>query len=84
MFGSGFALVIQTAWDALDIVIFPAGSFGQHDDITLFYILLFSLGAVMLIKFVRYCMGGNFNEFTEKVGSYHEDLYSFNDRLNNR
>lgn len=65
-YSNGFRLIIETAWGLFDTVIIPSGSFGNHGDITFMNILLLGLGGLMLVKFVRFCMGGNFNSFHDK------------------
>lgn len=66
MYSSGFQLIINTAWSMLNTVIIPAGSFGSHGNITFINILVLGLGGITLARFVRFCLGGNFSEFTDK------------------
>ena len=62
-YSSGFQLIINTAWDLLSTVIVPAGSFGNEADITFLNIALLGVGGIFLVKFYRFCVGGNFNQF---------------------
>ena len=66
MFRQGFLIVINTAWSMLNFTIIPAGSFGTHGNITFLNFLTLGLGGIMLLKFFRYCLGGNFNDVTDK------------------
>ena len=52
----GLAQCMRNAWHMLDVVIFDANSFGGNQDITLKNILVLVLGAVLLVKFVRFFM----------------------------
>lgn len=65
-YSRGFQLIINSAWNLLNTVIIPSGSFGSHGDITFMNILMLGLGGLILVKFVRFCMGGNFNSFHDK------------------
>lgn len=63
----GLAMCIRNAWRCLDIVVFDAGSFGGNQDVTLKHLLVFVLGAIVLVKFVRFCMGGSFNSAGDRA-----------------
>lgn len=66
MFADGFSLIINTAWGLLNTIIIPSGSFGSHGNITFLNILLLGLGGITLARFIRFCMGGNFSQFTDR------------------
>lgn len=63
----GLAQCMRNAWHMLDFVVFKANEFGGNEDITLKNILVLILGGIMLVKFVRFCMGGNFNTSSDRV-----------------
>lgn len=63
----GLAMCMRQAWHCLDFVIFDANSFGGNEDITLKHILILILGGIMLIKFIHFCMGGNFDVRSNRV-----------------
>lgn len=83
----GLAQCMRNAWHMLDFVIFEASSFGGNQDITLKNILTLILGGIVLVKFVRFCMGGNFNSSSDRVNfemfsNYvtHPYMFSYKDR----
>lgn len=79
-YSSGFQLIINTAWNLLNTVIIPSGSFGNESDITFINLLLLGVGGLILVKFVRFCMGGNFNSFHDKYKPNTKvDKYGIND-----
>ena len=83
----GLAICIRNAWRCLDVVVFDAGSFGGNQDVTLKNILVLVLGAILLVKFVRFCMGGSFNSAGDRA-NYHDFMsfasYPYQDTLSER
>lgn len=61
MFADGFQLIMNTAWGCVNTVIIPAGSFGDHGDITFLNCLVLLVGCTVLVKFFRFATGGRFN-----------------------
>lgn len=66
MFAEGLRIIMNTAMMMLNFVVIPANAFGNHGAVSFWQVFVLGLGGVFLVKFVRYCMGGNFNEFGDK------------------
>lgn len=73
MFANGFQLILNAAWSCLNTVIIPAGSFGDHADITFINCLTLLLGATFLVKFFRLATGGSFNIVRDKPSNRKKD-----------
>lgn len=66
MFAEGLRIIMNTAFMMLNFVIIPENAFGTHRAVSFWQIFVLGLGGVFLIKFVRFCMGGQFNSMRDK------------------